>query len=387
MELDRPSRDQVTTHSRIDGEPVRFGSGWISGVFGITLGIFGFGAVLCMRFPDWLTMPALREWYPLASVRMALQLVLFLGFVLGLVSITLRRKPILGGIACALPMLASLLGGSQAPIGPNATPEGPFFGLDWFLLNLFVWSTIFIPLERMFALRTEQPIFRHGWRTDLVYFLVSAILIQWTTIATLKPAESLFAWTVNAQWRAWIGSQPVLLQIIEILLVTDFVQYWIHRAFHRIPWLWRFHSIHHSAEAMDWLAGSRLHIVDVLVTRSLTYVPLFALGFSEWSLVIYAILVSVQATLIHANIRFLFGPLRYFLVTPQFHHWHHSDQAEAIDKNFAVHLPVWDFLFGSYHLPGNRWPQSYGVTSDPPPEGYLRQLVSPFLGPRGPKDS
>jgi lathosterol oxidase len=386
MELDRPSRDQVTTHSRIDGEPVQFGSGWISGVLGITLGIFGFGAVLCMRFPDWLTMPALREMYPLAWVRMALQLVLVIGFILGVISISLRRKPILGGIACALPMLAALLGGSQAPIGQNITPEGPFFGLDWFLLNLFVWSTIFIPLERMFALRSEQPIFRHGWRTDLVYFLVSAILIQWTTIATLKPAESLFAWTVNAQWRAWIGSQPVLLQIVEILLVTDFVQYWIHRAFHRIPWLWRFHAIHHSAEVMDWLAGSRLHIVDVLVTRSLTYVPLFALGFSEWSLVIYAILVSVQATLIHANIRFLFGPMRYLLVTPQFHHWHHSDQPEAIDKNFAVHLPIWDFLFGSYHLPGDRWPKSYGVTSDPPPEGYLRQLVSPFLGNGRTKD-
>lgn len=373
------SRDQVTTHSRIDGETVRFGSGWISGVLGITLGIFGLGAVLCFRFPDWLTMPLLRELYPIPLIRIALQIILMSGFALGLVSLTLRKKPILGGIACALPMLAGLLGGSDTPINETPTAEGPFFGLDWFLLNLFVWTTVFIPLERMFALRSEQPIFRHGWRTDLTYFLLSSIFIQWTTIATLKPAEALFSWAVvDKTWRTQIGMQPVVLQLIEILLITDFVQYWVHRAFHRIPVLWRFHRVHHSVEAMDWLAGSRLHIVDVLVTRSLTYVPLFALGFSELSLGIYAVIVSVQATMIHANVRFRFGPLRYFLVTPQFHHWHHSDQPEAIDKNFAVHLPIWDFLFGSYFMPKNLWPRSYGILGKRLPDGYIRQFLSAF---------
>lgn len=237
---------------------------------------------------------------------------------------------------------------------------------------------LFIPLERGFALRSDQPIFRHGWRTDLTYFLVSGILIQWTTIATLQPAESLFAWTIDSAWRNAVSYQPIALQVVEILLITDFVQYWVHRAFHGIPWLWRFHRIHHSAEVMDWLAGSRLHIVDVLVTRSLTYIPLFALGFSEWALVIYAIVVSVQATLIHANVRFLFGPFRYFLVTPQFHHWHHSDQPEATDKNFSVHLPIWDMLFGSYYLPVNQWPRTYGIIGDQLPEGFFQQLLTPF---------
>ena len=378
-EVVQRSADEVTTHSRIDGQPVSFGSGWISGVLGILLGIFGLGCVLCLRFPDWLTMPALREVYPLAALRFALQLVLFLGFLLGLISLVLRRSPILGGIACGLPMLAALLGGAQVELGQVSTTDGPFLGLEWFLLNLFVWTTIFIPLERWFALRSEQPIFRHGWRTDLTYFLVSAILIQWTTIATLLPAESLFAWTVDSTWRSAVGSQPIILQIVEILLITDFVQYWVHRAFHRIPWLWRFHKIHHSAEVMDWLAGSRLHIVDVLLTRSLTYIPLFALGFAEVALVIYAVVVSIQATLIHANVRFLFGPLRYLLVTPQFHHWHHSDQPEANDKNFAVHIPIWDMLFGSYYLPVDQWPRSYGVAGEQPPDGFFRQLVAPLV--------
>ncbi len=373
------SPDEVTTHSRLDGESVHFGSGWISGVCGLILGMVGLGSVVCFQLPDAFTMPQLRAYYPLPIIRAILHLTLVSAFLLGSVSICLRRNKWMGGIAMALALVAGLLGGSQVSVKGTVAPEGPFLGLDWFLLNLIFWSAVFIPMERLFALRPEQPIFRHGWRTDMIYFFMSSLLIQFTTLLTLKPAEVLFAWATTASWRSTIASQNIFLQLIEILLVTDLVQYWVHRMFHRIPILWRFHQIHHSTEAMDWLAGSRLHLVDVLVTRGLTYIPLFALGFADMAMVMYAIVVTVQATFIHANVRFQFGPLRYLLATPQFHHWHHSDQYEAIDKNFAVHLPIWDMLFGSFYLPKNRWPASYGVTDSKPPIGYFRQMFYPFL--------
>ena len=104
-----------------------------------------------------------------------------------------------------------------------------------------------------------------------------------------------------------MSAQPLVVQFVEILVLTDFVQYWVHRAFHRVPLLWRFHRIHHSADVMDWLAGSRLHLVDVAVTRGLTYVPIYVLGFGEPALVAYVAFVSIQATFIHANVRFNFG--------------------------------------------------------------------------------
>lgn len=131
---------------------------------------------------------------------------------------------------------------------------------------------------------------------------------------------------------------------------------------------------------MDWLAGSRLHLVDVAVTRGLTYVPIFVLGFAEPPLFAYVAFVSIQATFIHANVRFRFGPLRWLLATPQFHHWHHSAECEAVDKNFAVHLPVLDWMFGTFYLPRDKWPDSYGLASGGPvPAGYVQQLVYPFL--------
>jgi lathosterol oxidase len=129
---------------------------------------------------------------------------------------------------------------------------------------------------------------------------------------------------------------------------------------------------------MDWLAGSRMHLVDVVVTRALAFIPLYALGFGHAPLSAYLVFVSFHAVFIHSNVRFRFGWLGRVVGTPQFHHWHHGAEREAIDKNFAVHLPVIDRLFGTLHLPADRWPAAYGIAGDPVPERYWAQLVFPL---------
>lgn len=367
-----------------DAEPTHFGSGWISGVLAITLGGIGLGAVLCFHFPQILTMPELRRVYPVPYVRALLHLFLVAAFLLGTLSIYLRRSKWLGLSGILLTLVAAALGGSQVVVDEELT-DGPFLGLDWFLLNLIAYSAVFVPLERLFAQRPQQPVFRVGWRTDLAYFFVSSLLVQVTTLLTMRPAMMLFDWASSEAVQQVVSRQPAWLQFVEILFLTDLVQYGVHRAFHRVPWLWRFHRIHHSAEAMDWLAGSRLHLVDVVVTRGLTYVPIYVLGFADGPLLVYVVLVSLQATFIHANVRFEFGPLRWITATPQFHHWHHAADAEGIDKNFAVHLPVLDLLFGSFYLPRGRWPERYGLSGDERlPGGYLRQFLAGFRAPRQP---
>jgi lathosterol oxidase len=348
-------------------------------VLSAALGAVGFAAVLCFQFPGLFTVPELRELYPVPYVRALLHLVLVGSFVLGVVSVCLRRRKALGAAGVTLTLAAALLGGSRVPLDGGLS-RGPFLGVDWFLLNLIVYSAVFIPLERLFARLPEQPIFRRAWRTDLVYFCLSALLLQVTTLLTMQPAMVLFDWAASPAMQRFVGAQPFVLQCAEILVLTDLTQYWVHRAFHRVPVLWRFHQIHHSAESMDWLAGSRLHLVDVAVTRGLTYVPIYVLGFSEASLVAYVAFVSIQATFIHANVRFRFGPLRWLFATPQFHHWHHSADRAAVDKNFAVHLPALDWLFGTFYLPADRWPDAYGLAGgDAVPPGYVRQLLHPFL--------
>jgi lathosterol oxidase len=147
---------------------------------------------------------------------------------------------------------------------------------------------------------------------------------------------------------------------------------------HAVPFLWRFHAVHHSSRAMDWLAGSRLHLVDIVVVRAISFVPLYALGFDETALLVYVLFVSFHAVWIHANWRFELRALSPWLVTPAFHHWHHAADAEAIDKNFGVHLPWFDRWFGTAYLPEGRWPSAYGIEGDPVPESWSAQVVWPF---------
>jgi len=106
--------------------------------------------------------------------------------------------------------------------------------------------------------------------------------------------------------------------------------------------------------------------------------PLYALGFSRPPIYAYLVFVGFHAVFLHANVKFRFGWLEPLVGTPRFHHWHHSPQAEALDKNFAIHLPWIDRLFGTLHLPKEEWPASYGLEGDPVPEGYVRQLGYPL---------
>lgn len=354
-----------------------FGNGWISGVLSVLLGFIGLSAVVCFHFPQYLTMPAIREYYPVPYVRALLHLVLVGSFLLGTMSVCLRYNKALGLAGMIQTLLATLLGGAAVKIDGELT-DGPFLGLDWFLLNLMGYSAMYIPLERLFAKHPEQPVFRYGWRTDLTYFFVTNFLVQFTTLMTMQPAMIFFDWARISAIQKIVISLPFVVQFACVLLISDLTQYWVHRAFHKIPFLWRFHAIHHSAEAMDWIAGSRLHLVDAITTRATTYIPIYLMGFSGPALYSYVVWVVIQATFIHANVSWEFRPIRWLIATPAFHHWHHSSAPEAIDRNFSVHLSLIDRVFGTYHLP-DAWPTAYGLASGRRvPLGYLRQFIMPF---------
>ena len=361
-------------------EPTAFGYGFISGLLAAILGIAGFGLVVSLRFPQYFAYAELAPMHASPYLRGAIHVTLVAAFLLGSISAVLRANKTLAFVGIGFTLAAALVGGSQAPAG-NDTSAAPWLGVDFFVLNLILYSAVFVPLERLFALRPEQGVFRRHWPLDLTYFFLNSLFIEVLTIVTLRPALVLFDWARVASVAAAIGSLPLLVQVPGLVLVADFTQYWVHRAFHRIPMLWSFHAIHHSIEQMDWLAGSRLHLVDVIVTRGLTYVPIFALGFSQSALMGYVFLVAAQATFIHANVRWTFQRARRVIVTPAFHHWHHGAERECVNKNFAVHTPVWDLLFGTYYLP-DRWPQAYGLADGRPvPERWVTQLVYPWREP------
>ncbi len=360
-----------------DAAPRRFGTGWISGVLAVVLGVLSVAAVLCLHFPQWLTVPELRSRYPLELVRLAIDLAVLATLALAGLSLLLRRKKALGVAGLALATLALALGAGGVEI-ERPGESAVYIGLDWFVLGVLSTAALFVPLERAFALRREQGPFRRGWLTDTQYFFMSHALVQLMSVLVLAPAVALGdALAVPAMQRA-VQSLPLLVQFALCVLLADLAQYWVHRAFHAVPWLWRFHEVHHSAERMDWIAGSRLHLVDVVVTRGLVLLPLIVAGFDQRAVFAYLALVSFHAVFIHAN----FAPrarwLERWIAMPRFHHWHHAIDKAAVDRNFAVHLPMLDRWFGTHYLPGDAWPQGYGVPGVHAPDGYVRQLVWPL---------
>lgn len=358
-------------------EARHFGSGWLSGVAALVLGIASLCLLLGERLQGVFSTQMLSPLYALPQFTIIVQALLLASFLLACSNLVLRRNRVLGFTAILLVLLTITI--AETIDAQAARTSGVALSLDWFVLNILLTGFLFIPLEKLFGRLTQQPLFRDEWREDLFYFLISSVFVQTLTLFTLAPSMTILHYTGDwASMRQVIASQPLWLQVIEIMFLTDFVQYWFHRAFHQIPFLWGFHAVHHSAKKMDWLAGSRMHIVEIIGLRSMTVVPMYVLGFAEGALHLYILLVYLNATFVHANVRFNVEWLKPLIVTPRFHHWHHGIEKEAIDVNFSIHFPLFDKLFGTYYMPKNQWPSGYGIGGHPVPNGYWKQLMYPF---------
>jgi sterol desaturase/sphingolipid hydroxylase (fatty acid hydroxylase superfamily) len=288
-----------------------------------------------------------------------------------------RRLGIVG--LCAT-FLAMLLGGPYVAVGEVGSGH-VYLGLDWLVLDLFFTGIAFVALEALFPrVNPDQPILRSGWRLDLAYFGVNHLAIGMFLVTSAHVAHDGFGWAVSPWLQAHVTALPAFLRFVLVVLAADLVEYLSHRAYHEVPALWRIHAVHHSPQQMDWLAGSRLHVLEPLVTRAVILVPIFLLGFPQDTIYAYLIWVTVQSVLIHSNIAMEAGWFGYVVVTPQFHHWHHASDEEALDKNYSAHTPLFDLIFGTWHMPKGRWPRQYG-TVKPIPGGMVKQFLYPFTAP------
>jgi sterol desaturase/sphingolipid hydroxylase (fatty acid hydroxylase superfamily) len=356
---------------------LRPGHGMISGVIALALAILCFLGVLAFHFPEYLTTPQLRKNYNVEVLRQVMLAALVLAGSLSLYNIIRGRARWLALGAFVLIGLTLMLGGHKVPVNDFAD-NTPYIGLDWFILDLLGSTLIFLFIEKLFALRRDQPVFRAEWQTDFHHFIVNHMVVGFVLLATNLLVHKLFGWAAKDGVRFWVQDLPFVAAVFLIVLVADLVQYWTHRAYHEVPLLWRLHAVHHSVKSMDWLAGSRQHIIELIITRTLVLAPIYVLGFSKEVIDTYIIIVGFQAVFNHANVSVRLGPLRYLIVTPNFHHWHHSQDDEAIDKNYAAHFAFLDHLFGTAVQSDRQWPERYGVQGDYVPNGFFKQLQFPF---------
>jgi sterol desaturase/sphingolipid hydroxylase (fatty acid hydroxylase superfamily) len=240
------------------------------------------------------------------------------------------------------------------------------------LIALGLLAVVFVPLEKAFALR-PQRVLRRGLLTDLTHFAVNNLLVAVATIVFVVGALLPYLWIRRLDIE---GMLPTGVAVALAVVLVFVGQYWGHRLTHQISFLWRFHAVHHSIEQMDWVASARVHPLDSAFTQAFTLIPLVLLGYRGGTVVGVSAVVVLIALFQHANVRLRFPVVRWLINTPEWHHWHHSVDTEARDKNFG--LPVVDLLFGTAYMPRDRRPAGFGTDTPVPDTGYLRHLVYPF---------
>ena len=342
------------------------------------LGLLSFLGVLCFHFPEQLTSRDFRAVYNEAFARHLLLIGIIIAFLLGTLAILRGRGRGLALFGVGSAAASVLLGGATVHFDPiNSTAYS--LGLDWFVISLLFSTLVFVPIERALPVRPQSPL-RPEWRTDLGYYFIGHVLVQFVLIAVTASTAFMDALVASESVKAAVRSMPFWLQFVLAVLAADLFQAVLHRLYHKLPVLWRFHAVHHSSRQMDWLAGSRMHLVEILLTRSVVLMPLVILGFLPTAINAYIILAGIQAVLAHANLRTDFGLLEYVLVTPRYHHWHHARHADYLDANYAIHLPLVDMLMGTFKRPSPRaWPEQYGVMKpETVPDGLIAQTLMPF---------
>jgi sterol desaturase/sphingolipid hydroxylase (fatty acid hydroxylase superfamily) len=360
---------------------LRPGAGKLSSVVALSLGFLGLLAVLAFHFPEYLTTPDLRHQYSIDVLRQLLLVALLVAGGMSLGNLVLGRQRNLNLVAFALVLAATALGGSRVPVG-NFPDHTPYIGLDWFILDLLGSTLVFVVIEKLFPLYRGQTLFRAEWQTDLKHFAVNHFIVGLALLGVNFLLHHLFGWLVSSGFQQAVQHIAFVPQLLLCVLVADLAQYWTHRAYHEVPFLWRFHAVHHSVKTMDWLAGSRQHMLELIFTRVCVLAPLYILGFSEAAMNGYILIVGFQAVFNHANVHLPWGPLKYLLVTPDFHHWHHASDDEAIDRNYAAHYAFLDYLFGTAVKSKNKFPERYGVVGDYMPDGFVKQQLFPFRSGR-----
>ena len=247
------------------------------------------------------------------------------------------------------------------------------------MLNYYNWlaalAVLFILLERLWPRLAGQPLFRQGWLSDAVYIVFNSkylgMLLGYVTALWIAKLDAVFV-------RGWVSAWPWWLQFAVLLLALDFLKWCIHNLLHRVPWLWEFHKVHHSIVEMDWLGDWRFHWGEILVYNSLLYAPVALLGVRGEVALAVGVFDTLVGHFAHANLRWRIGWLKYVLNSPEMHLWHHNHpDCGPINRNFALTLSIWDWIFGTAHVPSHP-PARLGFTGV---ERFPTALPGQWLAP------
>ena len=148
----------------------------------------------------------------------------------------------------------------------------------------------------------------------------------------------------------------------------------------RLSWrrLWKYHSVHHSSEELDWISAARFHPVNIFFGTVLVDAGLLLAGISPNVMLWVGPFTTASSAFVHANLNWTLGPFKYVIAGLVFHRWHHTAADRGGSQNFAGTFPIWDLLFGTFYMPARKLPDAYGIDDKRFPEGFAAQMLYPF---------
>ena len=248
-------------------------------------------------------------------------------------------------------------------------------------------AIVFAVLSRISPCNAGRPWWhKRGLVTDLAYWVFIPVLARYArigvtvlfTIALLGITSAGAIADFYAHGHGPLGALPLWLQIALYLLVSDVLLYWIHRAFHGGA-LWRFHAVHHSSQDLEWISAARFHPINIIFGTTLVDVLMLVAGIKPEVFFFLIPFTTLSSVFVHANLDWTLGPLKYLLVSPVFHRWHHTLPDGSGARNFATNFAFLDLLFGTFHMPEGTLPEHYGILETNMPDSLGMQVLYPLM--------
>ena len=271
------------------------------------------------------------------------------------------------------------------PLKPVIAKGASVFLSPW----LYLLMAVVFLAEKVFPADRTQQFFSVGMIQDFLGWFVFGGVIRVVIVGVLVKGIYWFGHSFLGGLRIEaVETWPIVIVTLLAVLVGDFLNWFHHYIRHKIKVFWLFHTIHHSQKQMNMFTDLRVHLIEYVIAKPITLLPLFVLGLDIEIAFWLTLVLESYARIYHSNLRTNFGPLRYVLVTPQSHRVHHSCLPEHFDKNFAVIFSFWDRMFGTQCTDYDVYPPT-GVKDEMFPHessvsglkiisNYLKQLAYPF---------
>lgn len=215
--------------------------------------------------------------------------------------------------------------------------------------------------------------------TDLLHGVVSNLALPKLLELGLLALLLNFGIEEGTGLGIWPSHWPLGLQVALALIVGQFGEYWAHRSLHEVPFLWRFHAVHHSPERLYFLNAARFHPVDTTLLFVVGLLPFLVLGAGKDVMLLTMTWITVHGLFQHCNVHLRLGPFNYVFSMAELHRWHHSLNLDEANRNYGNNILFWDIVFGTVFWPKDRDATEVVGNGVPGyPGGYLGQLAAPF---------